>query len=87
MNHLLAVRTPFSPIVIDYAKFLAKSGKANEVQSYGPIVSRLGFQLETFLNEMKQFYTSASAPTSTASSKQPPPPPFLMTKVKRLSCI
>ena len=71
MNFLLSVRTPPSPIVFDFAQFLINSSKVDESTAFGPIISRLGFDEDTFLNEMKSFGNG------TFSSKKP----FVMDKV------
>ena len=61
MEHLLSPRQPASPIVFDYAKFLISSKKTDDFKAYGPIVARLGFSSESFLNEMKKFASESAA--------------------------
>ena len=57
MDFLLSVRTPYSPIIFDFAQFLINSGKFEEISAYNPIISRLGFKNEKCLEEMKSFWT------------------------------
>lgn len=72
MDFLLSVRTPHSPIIFDFAQFLINSGKIEDISTYGPIISRLGFKNnEKFLEEMRSFWNS------TSTSKKP----FPMDKV------
>lgn len=52
-------RTPHSPIIFDFAQFLINSGKVEEISAYSPIISRLGFKNEKFLEEMKAFWGTA----------------------------
>ena len=59
MDFHLSVRTPHSPIIFDFAKFLINSGKVEEISAYSPIISRLGFKSEKFLEEMKSFWSMA----------------------------
>lgn len=54
------LRTPFSPIIFDYANFLISSGKVEDISSYGPISARLGSKTETFLKDMKDFWINSA---------------------------
>lgn len=66
-------RTPFSPIIFDYANFLISSGKVEDVSYYGPISARLGWKTETLLKDMKDFWNNS------ANIKTP----FSLDKVRR----
>ncbi len=72
MSHFSSFRSPHSPIIFDFAQFLINSGKFEDLSAYGPIISRLGFKNDKFLEEMRSFWTSSS------SLKKP----FALDKVK-----
>ena len=55
MDFLLSARIPPAPIVFDFAQFLINSGNIDESTALWPIISRLGFDEDKFLNEMKSF--------------------------------
>lgn len=77
MSHFSSILSPHSPIIFDFAQFLINSGKVEDLSAYGPIISRLGFKNDKFLEEMGSFWTSSS------SLKKP----FALDKVKQIFLI
>jgi hypothetical protein len=61
MNRFSSFHQPSSPIIFDFAQFLINSGKVEDLSAYGPIISRLGFKNEKFLEEMRSFWTSSTS--------------------------
>lgn len=61
MNYFSSVRSPHSPIIFDFAQFLINSGKVEDLSAYGPIISRLGFKNDKFLEEMRSFWASSGS--------------------------
>lgn len=65
MNCLLSIKSPQPPIIFDFANFLIKSGKVDDYSSYGPIITRLGFNSNTFIDEMRAFAKESSTSKKT----------------------